>query len=227
MAGKKRRPEEPEDNPDRWLVSYADFITLLFAFFTTMYAISNVDAGKLQKFTGSILSAFKGKNIVNTGVIIEGIKPFKYEEVELENDIRAVLEKSGRMEGVSIVRDERGVLVSFEDALMFDIGASDIKGEVKPVLAELAALIKKVQNNIVIEGHTDNVPIKSSRYSSNWELSTARGTSVLVTFIKEYNINPERFSVSGYGEYRPVASNATPEGRAKNRRVDIIFAGKK
>lgn len=192
-----------------------------------MYAISNVDAGKLQKFTGSILSAFKAKNIATTGVIIEGIKPLKYEEVELEKDIKAALEKSGKIEGLSILRDERGVLISFEDALMFDLGASDIKGEVRPVLAEVAALIRKVQNNIVIEGHTDNVPIKSARYSSNWELSTARATSVLVAFIKEYNINPERFSVSGYGEYRPIASNATPEGRAKNRRVDIIFAGKK
>jgi chemotaxis protein MotB len=91
------------------------------------------------------------------------------------------------------------------------------------MLSIVAAVIQQTQNPISIEGHTDNLPIKNARYPSNWELSTARATSVLISLLRDYQFSPERFSASGYGEYRPMTTNATPEGRAKNRRVDIIF----
>jgi chemotaxis protein MotB len=220
---KKRRAEEP-DNTDRWVVSYADFITLLFAFFTVMYAISHVDAGKLSQFSGSMQSALKTSSTdTSTKALIEGIKPISYEDLKLEKDVKAAFEKSGIMSDVSVYRNERGVLISFGDGILFEAGSAELRPEALPLLTVVAAVIQQTQNSIAIEGHTDNLPIKNARYASNWELSTARATSVLITLLRDYQFSPERFSASGYGEYRPMATNATPDGRAKNRRVDIIF----
>ncbi|MBI4620047.1 MAG: OmpA family protein [Desulfobacterales bacterium] len=222
---RKRRKMEEHDNPDRWVISYADFITLLFAFFTTLYAISNVDSSKLKMFAGSMKSALKatGTNSSAGTTIIEGIKPISYADVKLEKDIRKTFEKFGKLEGISISRDQRGVLISFGDSVLFDTGSAVIKDEAEPLLSSVISVIKRAQNNIIVEGHTDNIPIKS-KYLSNWELSTARAAGVLMYILKENNnMSPERFSTSGYAEYRPVTSNVTPEGRAKNRRVDIVF----
>jgi len=224
---KRKRPEEI-DNADRWVVSYADFITLLFAFFTTLYAISHVDAGKLERFEGSMKSALKTSGTTTSRTpIIEGIKPINYEDARLEKEIQTNFEKSGIIENVVISRDEHGVHISMGDSVLFDMGSADVKVDARPLFTTVAGIIRQTQNVISIEGHTDNTPIRNSRYSSNWELSTARATSVLMSLLNDYHLNPERFSASGYGEQRPVAPNATPEGRAKNRRVDIIFVSKK
>ncbi len=224
---KRKRQDEPE-NVDRWVVSYADFITLLFAFFTTLYAISQVDAAKLDRFAGSMKSALKSSaTTTSSSSLIEGVKPINYEDAKLEKEIRSVFEKSGIIEGVAISRDERGVRISFGDAVLFDPGAAELRPDAVSLLAAAAGIIRQAQNTIAIEGHTDNAPIRDSRYTSNWELSTARAASVLTSLLQDHHLNPERFSASGYGEYRPVASNTTPDGRAKNRRVDIIFVNKK
>ncbi len=224
---KKKRQDEPE-NVDRWVVSYADFITLLFAFFTTLYAISHVDAVKLDRFAGSMKSALKSQTTpTSSSSLIEGIKPINYEDARLEKEIRSVFEKSGIIEGVVISRDERGVLISFGDTVLFEPGSAEIKPEAQSLIASVAGIIRQTRNTISIEGHTDNTPIRSSRYTSNWELSAARATSVLASLLQDHQLKPERFSASGYGEYRPVTSNTTPDGRTKNRRVDIIFGNKK
>lgn len=220
---RKLRTEEPE-NGDRWVVSYADFITLLFAFFTTMYAISHVDLGKLEQFSGSMKSAFKGGTIGTVDMtVIEGIKPANYDDIRLEGEIRERLTKFDIIESVSVTHNERGVVISFEDSVLFDSGLAQVRSDARPLLAMIAMLIRDRSNLIVIEGHTDNIPIRTGRYPSNWELSTARATAVLVHLINSHGLNPERFSAAGYGEFRPVAANATPAGRAKNRRVDILF----
>jgi len=223
---RRRKRAEDHDSTDRWVVSYADFITLLFAFFTTMYAISHVDLGKLEKFAGSMRTAFKSAGSGSGSAIIDGIKPINYADIALEREIITAFERFERIDGVNITRDDRGVIISFGDSVLFDTASADIRDEAKPYLSVVASLIRRTQNPIVIEGHTDNVPIKNGRYPSNWELSTARATSVLVYFLKEHGIDPERFSASGYGQYRPVATNTTPEGRAKNRRVDIVFVSR-
>lgn len=220
---RKKKPEEP-DNADRWVVSYADFITLLFAFFTVMYAISHVDASKLNRFAGSVQTALKTSATDTTSKsLIEGIKPISYEDLKLEKEVKSTFEKSGIMNDVSVMRNDRGVFITFGDGVLFEPGSAELKPEALPMLTVVAAVLRETQNPISIEGHTDNLPIKNARYPSNWELSTARATSVLITLLRDYQFNPERFSASGYGEYRPMATNATPEGRAKNRRVDIIF----
>lgn len=223
---KKRGRELDSDNPDRWIVSYADFITLMFAFFTALYAISQVDIWKLERFSISLQDAMRlgdPSKRKETTTIIEGIKPLYIGDIQLERKVREILSKSNFIEGITVTASIRGVSISLSDLAIFDKGSANIKEDAKPILTLIADLIKNTNNHIVVEGHTDNIPLKGSKYSSNWELSTARATNVVLYFIKEHNIPPERFSASGYGEYKPIASNATPEGRSKNRRVDILF----
>ena len=225
---RKRQRRQESDNADRWVVSYADFVTLLFAFFTTMYALSHVDVGKLERFAGSMKSAFKatGSGDINTN-IIEGIRPIPYDDYDLEKDVRAELEGFLATTGVTVTTNNRGVLISLGDSILFDSGTAMIKDEAQPLLLSVASLVRKTRNEIVIEGHTDTVPIQSAQYPSNWELSSARATSVLRYFLNDRTNNPSRFSAAGYGEYRPIAPNSTPVGRAKNMRVDFIFVSTK
>jgi len=225
---RKNRKTEDHDNPDRWVVSYADFITLLFAFFTTLYAISHVDLGKLERFTGSMQSAFKTKqrNAIDT-TVIDGIRPPVYADVRLEKELREEIGKSGIIEGVVVSRDDRGVIVSFEDALLFESNEAALKKSARPIIAIVAAAVRKAGRTVVIEGHTDNLPLRNSRYSSNMELSAARSASTFAALLSEDPGAQDRISTAGYGEYRPIASNATFEGRARNRRIDIIFVSRK
>ncbi len=227
---KKRFRVMEQDNPDRWVVSYADFITLMFAFFTALYAISQVDAVKLNKFAGSIKEALKtgsSPRKPETTTIIEGIKPLHIGDIQLEKNVREILNKAGFIEGITISASSKGIYISLSDLMVFDKGSANIKDEARPLLSLIADIMKNTSNYMVIEGHTDNLPIKTPQFSSNWELSTARATTVLLYFIKEHGIPPERLSAAGYGEYKAVATNATPEGRAKNRRVDILFLSRR
>lgn len=225
MRRKRRHPPE-EENADRWVISYADFITLLFAFFTTLYAISHVDLGKLERFAGSMKSAFKsGTDTVHTSVI-EGVRPINYPDMELERETRAEFARFGIMEGIAIIREPRGIVVSLEETLLFDGSTTELKKEAKPFLASIARIIKRSQRTIVIEGHTDNIPLQNPRYGNNIELSAARAAGAYAYLVNDELVNPDKLSASGYGEYRPVASNATPEGRARNRRVDILFVAR-
>ncbi len=221
---RNRRRIDDYENPDRWVVSYADFITLLFAFFTALFAISHVDAGKLQNFTGSIRTAFKA-DVSDRGDSIVRMSTFTSPDIaDMEQEFLGVLYKLKIKEDVSVYRDVRGVVISFGDNVLFDVGQSIIKEEAFPMMSAIISVIQKSSNNFIIEGHTDNIPINSStsKYASNWELSVARATSVVNYVSNNFNISPARLSASGYAEFKPVASNASPEGRAKNRRVDIV-----
>jgi len=225
----KKRKIEEEENQDRWVVSYADFITLLFAFFTTMYAISHVDLGKMERFSGSMKSAFKAstEGDADKGMVINGIRPINYADIGLEKDALAELKKFGIIEAIAVVRDQRGVLISFGDSLFFESGSADLRRESWPFLSSVATLIKKYHRDIIVEGHTDNLPIHNSHYSSNIELSSSRASRIYSYLVSEEGVDGGQLGIAGYGEYRPVESNATPEGRARNRRIDIIFATKK
>ncbi len=228
---KKRFRALEADNPDRWVVSYADFITLMFAFFTALYAISQVDAVKLNKFAGSMKEALKtGEHHqkTDTTTIIEGVKPLYVGDIQLERNVKEVLNKAGFIEGIAISASSKGIYISLSDLAVFEKGSAMVREDAKPLLSLIADVMRNTGNYIVVEGHTDNLPIKGNpQFSTNWELSTARATSVLMYFIKEHGIPPERLSASGYGEYRPVATNSTHEGRTKNRRVDILFLSRR
>jgi len=221
---RKKRMEE-QDNPDRWIVSYADFMTLLFAFFTTMYAISQVDTGKLKMFTGSMKSAFKTEGTRTVKPVIEGIVPVAPETLSIEQELRSGVEALPSKEDIEIRMDERGVVLSIGDNVLFETGKAGLKQAAALSLGAVAVVLKKLPNRVIVEGHTDNILVADprARFATNWELSTARATSVLSYLLTTYNLPPERFAAAGYAEFKPKSTNATPEGRAKNRRVDIII----
>lgn len=208
---KRRKTHYEGPSHERWLISYADFITLMFTFFAALYALSSIDKAKVESFSGSLKQAFK--------VIDEPIPLYEERTRTLVQDISKNIQG---IEGITVKTDPRGVVVTFSDAVLFASGSSEIKQEAFDVLEKLSKSINKVPGRIIIEGHTDNVPISSGKYASNWELSTARAASVLHFFITK-GADPNRFSIAGYGEYRPVASNETEDGRAKNRRVELVI----
>lgn len=222
---KKRRYRDEPDDVNRWVVPYADFVTLLFAFFTVLYAVSKVDIEKLEKFSGSMKSAFKAKDTASKA-IFEEVKPLNYADIELEKMIKAEFDRLAGIESIAVYREGRGVTVSIGDSVLFESASTAIKEDAKGFFTVLTALLQKTRNKIIIEGHSDNIPIRDSRFASNWELSALRATSVLMHLLRWQNNSPERFSAAGYGEYKPIVSNSTVEGRARNRRVDILFVTK-
>lgn len=224
---RKREPEDLQDSPDRWVVSYADFITLLFAFFTVMYAVSRVDTGKLNDFVGSTRGAFGSNPSPSTRPIIEGIVPIPPIVAGLQRDAARIIAAAGADGEVTVRQDPRGLVLSMGEEVLFDAGMATVKPSSSASLAAVAAVLKKAQCDAIVEGHTDSLPISNARFASNWELSATRATNTLARLVAEYNVLPPRLSAAGYAEFRPVASNANPEGRARNRRVDVVllFAG--
>lgn len=214
---------EEQENPDRWVVSYADFITLLFAFFTVMYAISRVDSAKLGQFVGSTRAAFGPRTPQKAEPVIEGIAPVTPGGERMRREAVRMIEMSGAAGVVSVRPDDRGIVLSMGEQALFDAARADVKPTAYNALAAVAAILRKAQCDAVVEGHTDSLPISTARYASNWELSSARATGVLARLLGDHGVPPERLSAAGYAEYRPVATNATPEGRGRNRRVDVVL----
>ena len=231
---KKKHPEHV--NHERWLVSYADFITLLFAFFVVMFATSQVDTQKVGRFTESFQKAVgidvfpeNGKTMLggNAAVAATTVNGKGQEMLPLElEDLRTTLEKnaqSGEITGVEVIVRRNELVLRLADNVVFDSGNDEIRGTARVVLGRMAADLKPRHVAVRVEGHTDDRPIKNARFHSNWDLSTARATAVVADFIGA-GIEPERLSAAGYAEFHPLASNATAEGRAQNRRVDIIVS---
>jgi chemotaxis protein MotB len=240
MARKKKHEEHV--NHERWLVSYADFITLLFAFFVTLYAISQVDAKKLGKLVESMQSAFdtrvfdsgSPKLALSEGVtkgveqqkLVEPISPPVSVAPTLEalqTNIQAKLVRAKFVDRVRMVQEKRGLIISLTEAGFFDPGESTLKKSGEQVVDMIAETLMTNPYHFRIEGHTDALPIHTDRFPSNWELSTARATFILSYLTTRFAFEPTRLSVAGYGEYRPIAPNNTVEGRSMNRRVDIVI----
>jgi len=226
----RRKADEEHENVERWMVSYADFVTLLFCFFTAMYAISNVDNNKLGKFVRSMREAFNASpsNTKAFSVIedIPLIRPLDMAtEARVKDEMAGLISESKG--GIEIKRDERGVIISMMDKFLFESGSAQLKESSRAVVDAAASALKKFPNMIRIEGHTDNVQISNREFRSNWQLSSIRAINVAEYFINVKGISPERISATGYAEYKPIAPNDTPEGRAKNRRVDIVILSEK
>ncbi|MCL2461963.1 MAG: OmpA family protein [Defluviitaleaceae bacterium] len=246
--------QEKPENHERWMITYADFITLLMVFFIIMYAMSQVDATKFQELAQSLNIALTGGTGIldqNNGVIGPGGQPntpgpdatptptpypsynptgtdAEIQGMEnLERQLKDYLAEQNISNDVSISIDERGLVISVNAAILFALGSADINQGAEAEIAQIGAALKELDNYIRVEGHTDNTPIRTARFYSNWELSAARATNVLRLLMDRSGIPPERLSAVGYGEYRPLADNSTAEGRAKNRRVDIILLSSK
>jgi chemotaxis protein MotB len=232
---KKRHPEHV--NHERWLVSYADFITLLFAFFVVMFAVSQVDSKRVGRFTEAFSKALGEDIFPDRG---RGFLPASDEEVrttgegngqvaqelaELEKSLQALAQADESLKGLQVINKRNELVLRLADNIFFDTGDDSLKGPAALILHTLAPELGKRQVDVRVEGHTDDRPIRTARFRSNWDLSTARATAVLVKLAAE-GIDPPRLSAAGYGEFRPIASNGTDEGRKVNRRVDLVVSFK-
>jgi len=254
--GRKRHEEHA--NHERWLISYADFITLLFAFFVVLYSSSQVDKRKVGKLAMAIQVAFQQMGAFptsNTKLPLSESEPMPFQDVQAVENIsrsqdlqrfvqphdgslsNAVL--PGQIRGiqeaiekalapeigrhvVEITQQREGLVISLRELGFFESGSATMRRSSADAVERLVDVLRDRPEMLRIEGHTDNVPIHTAQFKSNWELSTARAIELLRIFITDYKLSPDRLTVSGYGEYHPVDTNATAEGRGHNRRVDIV-----
>ena len=215
----RRPPLETKINHERWLVSYADFITLLFAFFVVMYSVSHVSESKYRILSQTLDTTFSGK--VAEFNPAEGESDQSNYTAQLD-DIQSELESvlAGILEtgDVSLSGNEQWVDIQLNANILFPSGSAEPSDEAKSIFSDIADVLAASDNAIAVGGHTDNVPINTNEFKNNWELSSARAVAI-VGFLSYNSVLPERMSAVGYGEYQPIASNETLEGRAKNRRV--------
>ena len=235
MAKKKKHEEEPE-NLERWLLTYADLITLLLGLFVILYSMSQIDKTKYQDFASALTRQFGSKTVLagNKGVLFTPStktgraqspqfsaksstrkkKIVKQLILQFREQIQA-----GKME----IRETRdGVAINLPEKLLFETGKADIRPDARETLDSIAVFLDSIQNPLRVEGHTDNVPIHTDLFPSNWHLSVARGMNVGYYFLNA-KLPPKRLALAGYSEYRPIASNDAEEGRIKNRRVEIVI----
>ena len=208
---------EPLENHERWLVSYADFITLLFAFFVVMFASSQTDAAKLRELSRSVNEAFHGTSKKPNA------SARRAELYDTSETLAAALAGELASGEISIRMDARGLIVSLRESAFFPSGSDTLLTAAVPSMSKLAAAIRPLPNSIRLEGHTDSRPINNSRFRSNWELSAARGIAVLHSFEETHGIPASRMAVIAYADTAPSATNETEQGRAVNRRVDVVI----
>jgi chemotaxis protein MotB len=229
----KRAQDHPHANHERWLISYADFITLLFAFFVVMYAASRGKQSRVMALQQAIRSAFAELGMFTPASPKLNLVPAPPAEVvatarilaplaELKARLARELASEIASQAVSLELTRQGLVVRLEEAGFFDSGSDALRPGAAPVLAKIAAAVAPLPNMLRFQGHTDNVPIHNTRFASNWQLSTARAVELVRMFIHQYKIDPQRLSAAGYAQYHPIASNATPQGRQMNRRVDLV-----
>ena len=241
---RKKSPEEPE-NHDRWLISYADFITLLFAFFVVMYSISSINEGKYRVLSDSLVNAFKSVptsdqplRLSQTKTKARPIKPAPpknlAEEVDpkvkkraedmrqIAQDLLKVLAPLINTNQVKITQSVRGVTVEINAAVLFAQGQATLQPDSVKALTAVAQILAQAPNQIQVEGHTDDIPISTAFFPSNWELSSARASSVVRLFGAN-DVAPDRMVAIGYADNRPVVPNTDNESRARNRRVTMLI----
>jgi len=228
MRRRRRNPEH--SNHERWLISYADFITLLFAFFVVMFASSETNKAKARKVSESVEKAFGKSPVAEKKEQSSKTVPAPENNFRdltpslhlLEQQLASEI-KAGKMH---LSLEARGLVITLGEAAFFSAGDDSIQPNALPSLAKVASALQALPNPVRLEGHSDAVPIHTPRFSSNWELSTARAVQVLKTLEDQYAVNRFRLSAAGYADTVPVESNETDTGRARNRRVDLVVLSK-
>ena len=225
----KIKVDEFEESPfseggekDRYLITYADLITLLLGLFILLYTASNLDAQKYENMVNAMDNVFGGDRQtikVFSGTKSSGASAFG----DLKTDINDLIEKHNYSSSIKLEENTRGVTIHILEDIVFPSGSAELKKSSKIVLQQLASILRKLPNDIRIEGHTDNIPINTAQFPSNWHLSVARALSTAYFLMTEEGLDPEKLSIVGYAEYKPMDSNQSIIGRASNRRVDIII----
>ncbi|TFH65413.1 MAG: hypothetical protein E4G91_02595 [Candidatus Zixiibacteriota bacterium] len=247
----RRKFVEDSEDTGRWLLTYSDLITLLLAFFVVMYSMSRIDAKKFGKMSEHLQGAFHsedkgqasagefdlGSGVLKIGRLKTVAQHLRSSLGTSNNRISmggqgvpmtradSVAGKSGfsAAEPISMEINERGLVIHVVESALFESGQATLKPEALAVLDRIAREIMNLPNQVRVEGHTDDRPIMTTRFPSNWELSSARATAVVRYLIEKHSFSPEKLSALGFGEYRPLAPNTSDENRAKNRRVDVVI----
>jgi chemotaxis protein MotB len=235
MSRKRRGGHGGHSSSERWLLTYADMITLLLALFIVMYAMSEVSVKKMDELSKSLSTAFHtgggstdplppaSKELLSgAGALLPEEKRLMDMQEKIEQEVMA---KHGAEAAANVTTSltQRGLVVSLSNSAFFGAGEAELRPEAVGVLQTVAGFLKSSGRQIMVEGHTDNTPIHTVRYPSNWELSTARATTVVRWLIERYSFQPRRLSAAGYGEYYPLVRNNTAANQAKNRRVDLVI----
>lgn len=243
MSKRKKKHHHEEHVDESWLIPYADLLTLLLALFIVLFAMSSIDAVKFKQMARAFNSAFSG----GTGVMDypsplpqeqseslnkedadnkENEEPEldKKELQEIQNKIENYIQSNKLQSQFKTTLTDEGLLVTILNDVLFDSGSADVRTQDQQIAREVSKLlVMDPPRDIIISGHTDNVPISNERYKSNWYLSIMRATNFLSILLENKKLDSKQFSAKGFGEYKPVASNATPDGRNKNRRVEILI----
>ncbi len=239
-----KQKHEEHENHERWIIPYADMVTLLFAFFVVMYSISQQDLARLKNVSESVQEAFMGhkKGGKKSMKIDFSGSPSSPEmsprfmikrqlsNQEIIDEFKKILQQDGfdfvytdKQSPLQIKIDKRGVIISISAGYLFDQNSTEIRPELYPIIGLVADIINSNTRLILVEGHTDNQPVVGSLYYSNWELSALRATSMVRLLSQEFGVDPTRLTASGYGQYRPAGNNNTESGRIQNRRVEVIM----
>jgi chemotaxis protein MotB len=223
-----KRPHKKHDhgNADRWLLTYADLITLLLGLFVILYAMSKIDAGKYAEIVSALNGVFgspKGALAGNAALLPNPNTALQTERQRIAQEIRSALDLERGKLPISVTENERGITVHIMEELLFPSGSADLKRASLNAMDTLAGILRRLPNDLRVEGHTDNVPISTAQFPSNWHLSVARALNVGYYLILQHGLTQERVSIVGYSEYQPLEDNDTPEHRARNRRVDIVI----
>ncbi len=231
---RRRRPGAGNGGGNHWLTTFNDMVTLLMVFFVMLFAMSAIDSGKMKRFQKSLSTGL--------GVLYQGEKtgvgPSSPNGAPPENEtgsdlvpetsrmLAQAVTKLRRIRGMRVALLGNGARLTVENAVLFEFGSANLTPGASADLRSVCDAIRNLPFDIRVEGHTDDVPIHTARYPSNWELSMARAIRVVKFFIAEGRIAPRRLCAAGYADSRPVMPNDTPEGRARNRRVEIFLIAK-
>ena len=249
----KRKHKHEEHVDESWLIPYADILTLLLALFIVLFAASEVNSQKFQEISDSFNQELQGgtgildqqapvetpgdtskladleedgaeEEVQKSPEAIARDKDFK-ELGEIQEKIEAYIKEKGLSPRLQTILTTKGLLLTIKEGVLYPSGSADITAQADAMAAEIAKLlVTDVPRTIYIEGHTDNVPVSGDRYPSNWELSSGRAINFMKILLENEGLDPRKFSATGYGEYQPVATNETPEGRAENRRVEVLIS---
>ncbi len=235
MAAKNKKRKSPPSKPGvpGWMVTYGDMMSLLLCFFVLLFSFSTLDVVRFKEVIVELQGALGvlsgGPMILNMGDIpqksiveTQAVSP-RNQMQEVKEELEEKVKEENLQNQVNLIMGDRGLMIRFMDKVLFDLGKAEVREDALPILQAVGEAIKAMPNDVLIEGHTDDWPINTPQFPSNWELSTARATAIIHFFIEETGIDPARLSAAGYSYYHPIAPNDKPENKAKNRRVDITI----
>jgi len=220
-----------EPGSPAWMTTFGDMMTLLLVFFVLLYSFSSMDVEKFKGFISALQNQLGvldgGQTItpnpnIDAGTLGEDYAQAPQNIQQIMRELDNYIESNGLGERVNVENKRKGLVISLTGEILYELGRAEIREQGREILAIISDILKDIPNDIMIEGHTDDLPIRTDEFPSNWELSTARAVNVIKFLIEERDFDPARLSAAGYSEYRPVADNDSSESRAENRRVEVV-----